>query len=210
MTINQVFEDGGPAVTADALNTFVQSCPTLAYAYAFVGVSGMEMLLQGFQTPGDGGAGAFYWNAGNTAPDDAGITTIIPNGSPGTASWTRLGPQPTQWTPTDASGALLNFTPHANYVRRINGLILLAYDFTFPVTANGSAVKIGGLPIAPNAQWTAGQTMSPLYAAGLAVFFAVLVPGTPNLIDVLQASGSAVVNSTLTGQRISGSLIYPT
>lgn len=87
-TVNQVFQDGGPAVTAAGLNAFAQVCETVAVARAFVGITGMSIIVQGAAAPGDGGGGSFYWNAGGTAPDDNGETTIQPPDS-GMGQWTR-------------------------------------------------------------------------------------------------------------------------
>ena len=99
---NTVYADGGPPVTGDGLNTFLQTCPSVAAARGFIGTQGMAMLLQGFVTPGDEGVGLFYWNASGAAVDDGGITTIVPTGSaPGSGEWTRFGPGLLFGTPTN-------------------------------------------------------------------------------------------------------------
>lgn len=86
---NTVFADGGPAVTGDNLNTFVQVCPTVDDARGFIGSALMQIYLEGYASPGDGGQGPFYWNAAGNVADDNGVTTIIPNGS-AAGEWTRL------------------------------------------------------------------------------------------------------------------------
>lgn len=89
---NQVFVNGGPSVTGDELNTFVQSVTNVSALRGFIGVTGMQIELMGTTIPGDGGQGVFYWNATGTNPDDNGATTVIPNGSSsGNGEWTRLG-----------------------------------------------------------------------------------------------------------------------
>lgn len=76
-----VFVQGQGSVSADNLNTFIQNCQNVAQARTFPGVAGMQMYLMGFVSPGDGGAGVFWWNANAINPsDDNGLTTIVPSG----------------------------------------------------------------------------------------------------------------------------------
>lgn len=49
------------------------------------------------------------------------------------------------WTPVDASGASLSLTATGTYVR-LGSIILANAVVTYPVTANGSNAKVGGLP----------------------------------------------------------------
>ena len=84
-----VYANGGPGVSGDNLNTFEQTCDNTAQLRAFIGVQGVQTYLRGRATPNDGYQGAFYWNALATAPDDNGVTTVVPNGS-GTGAWTRI------------------------------------------------------------------------------------------------------------------------
>ncbi len=57
----------------------------------------MQVFIRGTFTVGDGGQGNFYWNALGTAPDDGGLTTIVPTGSV-VGVWTRLTVQATSST----------------------------------------------------------------------------------------------------------------
>lgn len=90
---NAVQANGVGAVSDDELNTFIQTCNNLSAARAFVGVTNMTIILLGFSTPGDGGAGTFYWNATSTAPDDGGETIIRPTGVT-LGAWVRDGQAP--------------------------------------------------------------------------------------------------------------------
>ena len=85
--------DGQGTVVSDQLNTYVQSGAGLvANLRSFIGITGVVVYIVGYTAPGDGGQGSFYWNATGTAPDDNGVTTIIPNGSAaGQGEWTRVG-----------------------------------------------------------------------------------------------------------------------
>ena len=90
MTSLTVYTDGSDApVTGDGLNTFQQTCDNVAQLRAFIGVAGVQVYVRGTTSVADGGQGEFYWNATGTAPDDNGVTTVVPNGS-GTGEWTRL------------------------------------------------------------------------------------------------------------------------
>lgn len=84
-----VYVNGQGQVSADNLNTFMQTCNIASDLRAFAGTLGVEVYMRGFTAIGDGGQGAFYWNTGSTAPDDGGITTIVPSSST-SGAWTRL------------------------------------------------------------------------------------------------------------------------
>lgn len=79
---------GQGSCSADNLNTFAQTCDTVAQLRAFIGTVGVEVLIRGLTAPNDGGAGAFYWNALGTGPDD-GVNTIVPTGA-AIGCWSRL------------------------------------------------------------------------------------------------------------------------
>ena len=79
---------GVGAVTADNYNTYTQTVINVSQLRGFIGLSNMNVFLQGTATPGDGGQGSFYWNATSTAVDN-GNTIIRPNGVT-TGAWIRL------------------------------------------------------------------------------------------------------------------------
>lgn len=85
-----VFQNGQNQVSGDQLNTFTQTATTVANLRTFVGIQGMEVNLQGFTAPNDGGQGQFYWNTISTATDDGGVTTVVPSGVT-VGAWIRLG-----------------------------------------------------------------------------------------------------------------------
>lgn len=87
---NQVFINGQAQVSGDNLNSFVQYCDTAADLRNFIGIDTMTVYLQGTTAPADGGQGNFYWSATGTAPDDNGVTVVVPNGST-TGEWVRIG-----------------------------------------------------------------------------------------------------------------------
>jgi hypothetical protein len=89
-----VFQDGPLAVSADQLNTFVQTAQVAAQLRTITGAGGMCVLLQGIATAGDGLGGFFFWSPTSTLPDDN-LDTLVP---PGTlqGGWLRLTMKVTQ------------------------------------------------------------------------------------------------------------------
>lgn len=81
--------NGGPPVSGDQLNTYGQTCDTVAQLRGFIGIQGVQVFLRGQSAPNDGYQGNFYWNASGTAADDNGVTTIVPTGS-GSGLWSRI------------------------------------------------------------------------------------------------------------------------
>lgn len=83
-----IYQSGPVAVTGDNLNTFVQTAETASQLRTITGLSGMAMLLQGIEAPGDGLGGFFYWNGAATASDDN-SDVLVPNAMVAGA-WMRL------------------------------------------------------------------------------------------------------------------------
>lgn len=71
---------GATSVSADNLNTYEQTCDTVAELRGFVGAEGVQVSIRGLTAPNDGGAGSFYWNASAIGPDN-GVSVIVPIGS---------------------------------------------------------------------------------------------------------------------------------
>lgn len=83
------YANGKGQVSSDNLNTFMQTCNIASDLRGFAGTLGIEVYMRGFTAIGDGGQGLFYWNTGNTTPDDGGITTIVPSSST-SGAWNRI------------------------------------------------------------------------------------------------------------------------
>ena len=79
---------GQGTISADNLNTYIQNCTNIALLRSFIGLPGMCVFIDGSVTPGDGGAGPFYWNTTATGPDD-GVNVIVPQEGV-TGAWIRL------------------------------------------------------------------------------------------------------------------------
>lgn len=81
--------NGQGQVSADNLNTYMQTCNIAADLRGFAGLPGIEVYMRGFSAIGDGGQGVFYWNTGSVAADDNGVTTVVPSSST-SGAWTRI------------------------------------------------------------------------------------------------------------------------
>jgi hypothetical protein len=75
-----VYANGPIAVSADQLNTFMQTCDTATDMRGLIGVTGMSVAARGIVSPNDGLGGMFYWNVTSTGPDDD-LNTIVPLGA---------------------------------------------------------------------------------------------------------------------------------
>jgi hypothetical protein len=82
---NAVSSNGIGVVPDALLNTFLQTDQTAAQLRAFVGQTGMAVILQGITAPGDGGGGLFYWNSGSYTDNNS--TVIVPSAAAGQGAW---------------------------------------------------------------------------------------------------------------------------
>ena len=79
---------GVTTVSSDNLNTYEQTCDTIAQLRGFVGADGVQVFVRGLTAPNDGGAGDFYWDDSASGPDN-GVSIIVPTGS-ALGAWIRL------------------------------------------------------------------------------------------------------------------------
>jgi len=84
----QAYIQGQGTVSADNLNTFIQTATNATMLRLLTGLPGMIILLQGIAFENDGDGGIFYWNALGTHADDN-FNYIVPEGT-GTGEWERL------------------------------------------------------------------------------------------------------------------------
>jgi hypothetical protein len=79
---------GQGTVSADNLNTFMQTADDTSQLRNLTGVPGISVMLRGVTVPNDGDGGFFYWNAFGTQPDDN-FNYITPAGT-FVGQWVRL------------------------------------------------------------------------------------------------------------------------
>jgi hypothetical protein len=110
------------------------------------------------------------------------------------------------WTPADASGAGLSITVNSARYTKIGRIVTCAFDITYPATANGSGVKISGLP------FTSASAHSSGYAHGYtdsntAPVFLVLSSSTT--MDGLNYNFStSITNALFSGKNTKGLVTY--
>jgi hypothetical protein len=73
------YVNGPIAVSADQLNTFMQTCDNAAQMRGLIGVAGMSLSARGIDSVNDGLGGDFYWNSTSAGPDDN-MNTTVPTG----------------------------------------------------------------------------------------------------------------------------------
>jgi len=112
------------------------------------------------------------------------------------------------WTPTDISGASLSFTGAEGTYVKIGRQVIASFILTFPSTANGTAVYIGGLPFTPangndNFQ---GNVSTTNYGSSDIVLWCTFAPSSG--IRLRNYSDSALSNANLSTKYIAGQTIY--
>jgi hypothetical protein len=110
------------------------------------------------------------------------------------------------WTPTDASGAGLTFTvTYAKYVRAGKQVTVNMF-ITFPSTASGAQVTIGGLPFSVGS----GNYPPATFASNSGTALSGFGNATAKTVSVGTAAdySSAVANSTMSGRNLVMSLSY--
>jgi hypothetical protein len=108
------------------------------------------------------------------------------------------------WTPTDASGAGLTLTVTAATYTKIGRMVYASLNITFPTTANGSTLILGGLPFTSSqlgslaiGYTTQGASIMGLVGAGDTLFF------------LYDAAGNNLANSQMSAKVLRAVAIYP-
>lgn len=200
-----VYLDGPIAVTADNLNTFVQSCDDANDMRGLTGITGMSLLARGLDSAGDGGGGNFYWNATATGPDDN-LNTIMPYGST-QGAWLR---QTSEAQTVNASGASTGITTGVTTamcsLTLTAGVWAVSGSVLFTPQADSTTIQflLAGLNASP-ANITASQFLALTYTTGstnnINTGTALMNVAAPTLVT-LEASASFGV----TGMNATGTL----
>lgn len=116
---------------------------------------------------------------------------------------------PAAWTPVDASGASLTFTSVSASYTQLGNMIFASYCLTFPVTADATAAKIGGLPVAvPNKTYV--KNAGAIDGNGQNVAGAFTRPvAASSTFTIIGGNGVAATNVSLSTLTLSGCVIYP-
>lgn len=116
----------------------------------------------------------------------------------------------TSWTPTDGSGAGLALTINDAKYYKIGKLVTIMYNITYPATANASASKIAGLPVAPYTGLTANDQFciaSQTTGTGQVMIRLSITDSTFQFWNQA-APNAAFANSSLSTRTLSGSCTY--
>lgn len=120
-----------------------------------------------------------------------------------------LSPTIHPWTAADASGAGLVITTTLGDSVKVGSLVFANFVLSYPVTADGSVAKISGLPYT-----SMNDAVSSLggYIAftNTVLEISMLIPVNSKVIQWLLDTGTAVINSQLSGKNIRGMVIYRT
>lgn len=143
------------------------------------------------------------WDSGSLSNETLviSLSQIPVTGSP-------VGYPQTTWTPTDASGAALSLTVlRAAYIK-IGLWYFCDLTVSYPVTADGSNAKIGGLPgIAANVNGVGGTFL--IYAGLPSYANGEFIQNTQTFV-ITNSAGTQVTNSTLSGATIRCQFMLPT
>jgi hypothetical protein len=110
-----------------------------------------------------------------------------------------------EWTPTDVSGASLTLTTGVCRYTKIGRMVQCNFNITYPVTANGAATLIGGLPF-----------INKGFAAVSFGFTTVATVVRGETADdqlyffIYNSTGGRPVNSDLSNTTIRGTIVYET
>lgn len=115
---------------------------------------------------------------------------------------------PTTWTPSDQSGASLVFTSVTALYTKIGKHVTAQFRLTFPSTASGAAVTLGGLPVSSSsagASFAAGSCIST--AASNAIVNAV-VPANATTLTLFNSSANDPTNANMSAATLTCSFSY--
>lgn len=113
------------------------------------------------------------------------------------------------WTPSDQSGATLTFTSVTATYIKIGRLVVASVRLTFPSTASGASILIGGLPFAAANTTTFGNGVFFSTAASPnGIMTGGVVSNATNFTLTESASATSAINSDLSLATIGGTMTY--
>ena len=189
---NNVSANGVGSILDSQLNTFVQTDQTVAQLRGFQAVTGMAVLLQGTNAPGDGGAGLFYWNTGSFTDD--GINTIVPWGAQGAGGWLRAGGIAAGTVTSVVAGNNLVGTPTTITTTGTIALAGTITNVTLAGATTAGSFAIGGPVSLGGTVGTVGQVLS---SNSLGAPAWVTNTGSGTVTSVI--AGAGLAGGTITG-----------
>lgn len=114
------------------------------------------------------------------------------------------------WTPVDVSGAGLTFTVTSATYTKIGCLVYVQAFISYPVTANGAAAVIGGLPFTVRLDGYAPFPTECGTVAAVAAGPHLRARTASTVADFLTQTFAQVTNVTLSGQTVIFAGVYST
>lgn len=195
---------GQGSVSADQLNTHVQSCDSVVQLRAFIGAPGVQVYLRGLVTAGDGGQGAFVWVANVIGTDD-GVSIIVPTAT-ASGYWERLSVDNATATiiPCTATGTnAIVLTPINGVPQPLTYANYQAYAFVALNTSTSNVTaQVTGLPtlnvyLPNNTQAASGSIVAAQFymvvynsalnagAGGFSLVFGTAATGVTSIADLV-------------------------
>jgi hypothetical protein len=111
------------------------------------------------------------------------------------------------WTPTDQSGAALTFTSVNGTYVKLGQLVFARGELTFPSTANGLSVRIGGLPFTALSSGSSAGGVIVNYTDYGSAFNGYVIPNSTN-IDLHAFSATRLTNANLSTKAVWFTAVY--
>ena len=111
------------------------------------------------------------------------------------------------WTPIDASGAALSLTTSASTYIKIGSMMFASFSITYPVTADGTTMKLGGLPCTAEAVGANVMPVSIAYTETTSAAYGRVLNNTTTF-QVADAAGTTPTNATMSAKLLRGMAIY--
>lgn len=109
------------------------------------------------------------------------------------------------WTPT---GNGVTFTTATGKYFKFGGMVVAFFQAVWPVTADGGAARIGGLPVAASASGDSQGGFISFTNAGVTYSFAVTLSQTYG--QLFTNAGVAATNANVSGKTFVGAAVYYT
>lgn len=141
---NSVQIQGKGVVSADQLNTYVQTCTNVAALRTFIGTPNLQVDIQGYVSTADGGQGTFIWDP-TASGDDGGITKVQPTGA-SSGAWVRVPSVAFIGAGVQQGACRLVFTNASTLtLKPYNGDLITVAGEPWSVPASGLTISNSGL-----------------------------------------------------------------
>jgi hypothetical protein len=188
-----IFASGGGSNNYTDLNLFVSGLGGAATSYSAIyieGLAGDVTVRKGNLVVGTSGKGIDF-----SATPGTGTSELLADYEEGT------------WTPVDGSGAGLVLTvANASYTK-VGRLVEASFAITYPVTASGSTLRIGGLPFTAKAFGTSMNTVS-FSVVQYAIPITCVVDANATTFTPLTYGAGTLTNANMSGLILRGTAIY--